>query len=129
MVTAASHWSRFRRGARDRRVGAGEDVAAVVERHVIAQPLGVRIGTDEHKQRTRRQRSALRGLGVLHDHRVEGFLADQLAHLAVREHLDGRVTDDPVGQVARHVLAQLGFADDERQSRHVPRQEQRRLTG
>ena len=57
---------------------------------------------------------------VLDDDRVEGFLADQLAHLAVREHLDGRVTDDPVGQVARHVLAQLGFADDERQSRHVP---------
>ena len=47
------------------------------------------------------------GLVVLHDDGLElPVLADQLAHLGVQVHLDARIVQDPVGQVARHVLVE-----------------------
>ena len=54
--------------------------------------------------------AALTGLVILDDECLERPVADQFAHLRVRKHLDLRAALDPVGQVARHVSAQVFVA-------------------
>ena len=79
------------------RVAAGEDEAGAVEGEGAVQPLGPRVGADEHEQGAGVQVAA-----VGNDQAVQLTVAVQRGDLGAGQDLDVRVAADLVGQVARH---------------------------
>ncbi len=104
----------------------GADVAAVVERELVCQPVDMGLRTDEDEERSCRQPVALPGAGVLDDERLKRatVCTDQLANLGVTEDLYTWVALDLVGQIARHVPSQVAVADQQADLGGVLGQEQ-----
>ena len=61
--------------------------------------------------------------------RLQRLVAEQFPHLGAEQDAHVRDPADLIDQVPRHVLAQIGLADDQRDLRGVPGQEDRRLPG
>ena len=109
------------------RTGPGPDEAVVVKVNQAAQPVCARYSPDEDEERARRKDAPRAGTAADDGDRLQRLVAVQLPHLAVRHDLDVREPRDLVDEVARHVLAQVVLADDERDAGGVRGKEDRRL--
>ena len=56
-------------------IAAGEDVAALVPRHRVAEPVGARLGADHHEEPVARDALDLAARPVADDDRLELLLA------------------------------------------------------
>jgi hypothetical protein len=110
-------------------VGTDQHESVFVDGHLLAQPPGVRFGSDEHEQSASVEPMPFPRGVVLHLDLAQDPVALELANLGRQQDLDTRHRLEAVDQVARHVLAEIAVAHDEANHRGAPSEERRRLPG